>query len=264
MKKEKADSKAEVLLMPQGLLPAAAPLFDGWEESMISACLQGIMGEVYAVGEEKPVSAAAVLGDFCFLAGKPEKKLILCDYFRSFLILVPQNEEWAGLLESTLADRAVKRTRYAIRREPDCFDPERLEALCSLPAGYTLCGIDGNLYEKCGEEDWSRDLVACFPDREAYLELGLGYVACKDGRIVAGASSYSRCREGIEVEVDTREDCRRMGLACACSAALILECLRRGLYPGWDAQNLYSLSLAEKLGYHFSHSYPVFEYRKPE
>ncbi|MDD7004979.1 MAG: GNAT family N-acetyltransferase, partial [Clostridiales bacterium] len=39
----------------------------------------------------------------------------------------------------------------------------------------------------------------------------------------------------------------------------ILECLDRGLYPSWDAQNLGSLSLAKKLGYEFSHEYPAYE-----
>ena len=73
--------------------------------------------------------------------------------------------------------------------------------------------------------------------------------------IVAGASGYSRYRGGIEIQIDTRADCRRQGLAAACAARLILDCLSRGLYPSWDAANLPSLRLAEKLGYRFSHAY---------
>ena len=49
-------------------------------------------------------------------------------------------------------------------------------------------------------------------------------------------------------ETDTREDHRRKGLAYACGAKLILECLERELYPSWDAQNMWSVALAEKLG----------------
>ncbi len=92
-----------------------------------------------------------------------------------------------------------------------------------------------------------------------FLERGLGIVALKDGQLAAGASSYSRYREGIEIEVDTRQDQRRLGLATACCARLILECLNRGLYPSWDAQNRISLHLAEMLGYEFSHEYPAYE-----
>lgn len=79
------------------------------------------------------------------------------------------------------------------------------------------------------------------------------------GKIVAGASSYSRYKEGIEIEIDTKEEYRRKGLAYVCGAKLILECLKRDLYPSWDAQNKVSVALAEKLGYHFSHEYKAYE-----
>ena len=52
---------------------------------------------------------------------------------------------------------------------------------------------------------------------------------------------------------------RNRGLASACGAALILECLERGLYPSWDAHTEISAALAEKLGYHVSHPYVVYE-----
>ncbi len=70
----------------------------------------------------------------------------------------------------------------------------------------------------------------------------------KNGELVAGASSYAFYKGGIEVEIDTKEEERRKGLALVCAAKLILECLERGLYPSWDAHNKESLALAEKLG----------------
>ena len=81
----------------------------------------------------------------------------------------------------------------------------------------------------------------------------------KSGRIVAGASSYTRYKEGIEIEVDTIEDERRKGLATIVCAALILQCLEEGLYLGWDARNMNSVRLAEKLGYEFDHEYTAYE-----
>lgn len=83
-------------------------------------------------------------------------------------------------------------------------------------------------------------------------------VVLYQGEIVSGASSYSAYRGGIEVEIDTREDFRRKGLAAVCGAQLILNCLKRGIYPSWDAHNRESLALAEKLGYAFSHSYTAY------
>ena len=91
------------------------------------------------------------------------------------------------------------------------------------------------------------------------MALGRGMVIMKTGRIVAGASSYTRYNEGIEIEVDTIEEERRKGLATIVCAALILHCLDEGLYPSWDAQNMNSVRLAEKLGYEFDHEYIAYE-----
>ena len=94
--------------------------------------------------------------------------------------------------------------------------------------------------------------------REA-LETHLSKVAALyQGTPVAGASSYTVYRGGIEI--DTRVDFRRQGLATACGARLILNCLERGLYPSWDAHSRASLSLAEKLGYKLDRPYPAYEY----
>ncbi|MDR3999279.1 MAG: GNAT family N-acetyltransferase, partial [Evtepia sp.] len=47
----------------------AAPLFAGWEETLLWSCLQGVMGKVYAPAGEPLRAAPAVFGDFTFLAG---------------------------------------------------------------------------------------------------------------------------------------------------------------------------------------------------
>ena len=39
----------------------------------------------------------------------------------------------------------------------------------------------------------------------------------------------------------------------------LLQCLEEGLYPSWDAQNMNSVYLAEKLGYEFDHEYTIYE-----
>ena len=71
----------------------AALLFSGRREVMIDACLQGGMGCVYGTAGGMD-SAAAVLGDFCFLAGKPEERLIAWDYGRQYLLLAPPDAAW--------------------------------------------------------------------------------------------------------------------------------------------------------------------------
>lgn len=278
----------------------AARLFAGWQETMILSCLQGIMGEIYIsepgfrgtsgsgralladtfLTDARPLSAVAMLGDFCFLAGEPDAELAAFTpegWDRDFRILVPRERSWnaadesvntphlagrtwEGVFRQIYGDKARKVTRYAIKKEPGVWDMHRLRAaVAALPPGYELRLIDEEFYDQCRESEWSRDLVAQFRDYGQYREWGLGAVILRGQEIVSGASSYSAYRGGIEIEIDTREDHRRRGLAYICGARLILECCARGLYPSWDAHNLWSVALAEKLGYHFDHAYDAYE-----
>lgn len=239
---------------------AAAPLFQNWDETLIWSCLQGVMGAVYADDPIRPESAAAVLGDFAFLAGIPQPELLAPLKDRDYMILVPQNEAWQQAVTTFFGDAARIVSRFATKKEPEVFCREDLEHIVSaLPHGYRLHLIDSALFQMCRSCAWSADLVSQFPTYEHYRKLGLGVVALNGDGIAAGASSYSSYRGGIEIEIDTKKEHRRKGLASVCGAALILECLKRGLYPSWDAHNQASLALAEKLGYHYSHTYTAIE-----
>lgn len=238
-------------------------MFGDWEETMIWSCLQGVMGKIYADDLEYPTAAMAILGDFSFYAGRPSVELVSykpdwCT--QDFIIMTPQNEDWKDTIIQFYKDKAKIVSRYAIKKEPDVFDRNKLQkAVSSLQNEYEIRMIDEQFYQMCKAEAWSTDLVSTFPTYEDYRTLGLGAVILKDSVIVSGASSYSRYREGIEIEIDTREDHRHQGLAYVCGAKLILECLKRNLYPSWDAQNKISVALAEKLGYHYSHTYTAVE-----
>lgn len=244
--------------------PAAA-LFGGWPETLIWSCLQNVMGQLYVDDPERPASALALLGDFAFFAGAPNRELALFKpegLTQNFIIMTPQNDAWAEMIESCWGEQAKKVTRYAFRKEPEGFDRTRLAGFAAaLPAGYELKLIDEVLYHQCLGSDWSRDLVSLYPDYETYRRLGLGVVVLKDGLPVSGASSYASYLGGIEIEIDTQPEHRRRGLARACGARLILECLDRGFYPSWDAQNLWSAALAEQLGYHLERPYTAYEIR---
>lgn len=240
----------------------AAPLFEGWQETMVWSCLQNVMGSLYGDSKE-PSSAVIALGDFCFLAGRPEREIALYrpDGSREdFRILVPGDRGWERVIEDCYGSKARKTVRYAIKKEPDIFDREKLRAAVEgLPEGFELKMMDRELFAYCRETQWCEDFVSVYRDYGQYSKYGMGALVLKDGRPVSGASSYSGYEGGIEIEIDTREDYRRRGLAYICGAKLILECLSRGWYPSWDAQNLWSVALAEKLGYRFSHEYTAYE-----
>ena len=239
-----------------------AALFDGWQETMIWSALQGIMGKIDAACDRQgiPRAARVLSADFAFLAGEPTIALVddLMDD-RDFLLAVPQNESWAKLIAACFPE-AKRITRYAIKKEGDIFDRGQLVAFAAaLPKEYTLAPIDRALFHKALEQRWSRDFCANFEDYAMYEKWGLGVAVLRQGEIVSGASSYTAYQGGIEVEIHTRRDCRRKGLALACASQLILDCLDRGLYPSWDAANLESVALAQKLGYHFDREYLTLE-----
>lgn len=235
----------------------AAHLFEGWQETLIYSCLQRVMGKIYVTDPEDPVSAFAFVGCFGFYAGEPDRELVI-NKPEGFVIMVPRNEDWAALIEECFPS-AKRVTRYAIRKDTR-FDPAALQdETGKLPEGYELREIDAELYDRCLEDPVTRDFVSAFESKEKYLEWGKGMVILKDGRIVSGASSYTRYLEGVEIEVDTVEDERRNHLATIVCSALILRCLQEGLYPSWDAQNLNSVHLAEKLGYEPDHAYTAYE-----
>ena len=235
----------------------AEALFAGLEDTMIRSCLQGMMGgKIYVTDLKAPRAAMAYLAEFAFLAGEPERELAAFKP-EGLVGMVPQDERWEALLKECWPD-VEPVTRYAIKKHT-VFDRKKLEGIvASLPAEYELRRLDGELYDACLESEQFEDNVCHFESKEQFLELGRGFAVLKDGEIVSVASSYTAFREGIEIEIDTEEEHRRRGLASVAGAALILSCLDDGLYPGWDAANLESVHLSEKLGYEFDREYPCF------
>lgn len=243
------------------------PLFEGYTDTLLWSCLQGIMGDAWADSSTSPICAQIITADFCYFAGdssSPEAFLLVKNIPASFpgkaILMIPENEEWGALIEQAYANRFSKFTRYALKKEKGIFDTGKLKAyIDKLPDEYTLKPVDEQLYRLTMKEEWSSDLCSQFHTYEDFRKLGLGYIVLHEGVPVSGASSYTVYSEGIEIQVDTKKEYRHKGLATVCASALILECLDRGLYPSWDAANKVSAALAEKLGYHFDREYTAYQ-----
>ena len=234
-----------------------ATFFEGWQESMILSCLQKVMGKLFVTDLNAPRSALAFVGCFGFYAGEPDSELVR-NKPDGLTIMVPRTEDWAKLIEDVFP-ATKKVTRYAIKKDTK-FVKEALEKnISELPAEYEPAEIDAELYDQCLLRPATADFVSSFDNKEHFLKMGRGVVVLKNGEIVSGASSYSRYNEGIEIEVDTVKTERRKHLALAACSALILNCLEEGLYPNWDAQNMASVHLAEKLGYELDREYTAYE-----
>lgn len=240
-----------------------APFFAGWEETLLWSYLDGSMGSAWADDPIEPKSAKIMVADFSFFAGKPSAALVGHKPEKmknNFIIMVPREDGWDELIESIYPNQHRRVDRYAIKKEGNLFDRERLNKMVGqLSSEYELKMIDESIFYQILREEWSKDLCSHYKTYDDYQRNGLGIVVLYKGSIVSGASSYTYYKGGIEIEIDTRQDFRRRGLALACGAKLILECLQHGIYPSWDAQNKGSVALAEKLGYHYSHTYPAYE-----
>ena len=215
---------------------------------------------VFVTDPDAPRSALVYSSyDGIFLGGEPDRELVEYGELGDESV-VPLNEGWEKLIKECWPE-AVPTTRYAIHRCKD-FDREKLQSFVdALPEGYEIRRIDSETYDlilAANDADLEY-LTGDFETKEAFLEKGCGYVVLKGGMVVAGASSeYCYRFGGIEVEIATVHKERRKGLASAVGAKLILSCLDDGLEPVWDAANLISVHLAEKLGYRFDHEYVYY------
>lgn len=252
-----------LLCIPAGDRKAFHPLFQNASGTIARACLEGCMGSLYADSMEHPHCAAAIAGDFVYLAGDASHpaaaQLVQRLQGMHRALAIPLSEGWKRLLDAaTIPFQPFQ--RHAFSHDTGGFNRARLTAYTqNLPAGCNLRRMDAAAYRLAMQEDWSRDLCVNFAGEEDFLQNGLGFCIWKDGRLASGAASYTWFSGGYEIEVDTRGDCRRRRLATACAAAFILHCLDSGKLPGWDAANPESAALAVQLGYRPDGVYTAYQ-----
>ncbi len=239
--------------------------YDGWNDSPIWSCLEGCMGDAWADDITNPSAAQIIVGDFCYFAGDSKssgaKDLVrnIPERHTKILFMVPQNEGWSQLIEEIYSSNHERVIRYAIKNPPAQFDMDKLEKYIEqMPEGYYIRQIDEELYNMTSNEEFSEFFCYQFSTYEDYQKRGLGFAVMYGDEWVAGASSYSMYHGGIEIELGTKEEHRQKGLAIAVAARLILECVKRGLSPNWDAANKQSVRIAERLGYTFDQEYPTY------
>lgn len=255
--------RKDTKIMKEQTMQKVHSLFTGWNQTIIWSCLDETMGQIIVDNDSNPQSALAILGinsAFAFFAGKPNLNLITTAVDAcSDLIMVPQNTEWANMIEKYCGDQVRKFTRYATLKDTNFDIPQLQLNIEKLPPEFQMHSIDANLYDQCLQKEWSTDLVGNYSNYDEFKKLGLGYVIVNDQSIVAGASSFSSYQNGIEIEVATHPDFQRRGLATIACSQLIITCLDQSLYPSWDAHTEISLHLAQKLGYQFAYKYLAYE-----
>jgi len=230
-----------------------APLFGGWNEVGILSCLQGHVGQAFVDNEDVPSVAMICHSGFCYVAGdaeSPRAKELLWNIHKDCMELQLRDEEWQRLAEREFGKKIEKFTRYKFKRNAELFDREKLQGyIDALPDGYEIAKIDERMFKCLRTYEWAEYHCAQFISFEELRKYAIGFVVLYDGEPICAATPFYYCDEAIDIQIDTVEEHRRKGIATACAARLILDCLDRWIFPNWSADCAESRYLAEKLGY---------------
>ncbi|WP_040950995.1 GNAT family N-acetyltransferase [Gorillibacterium massiliense] len=237
----------------------------GRSETVLLANIEGNLGRTWVDQKENPEFTVIVAGDFAFLLGNVEVLNDLDNTLRSVLeeckgkIIVTDESSWVSILSEYYSDTFRRFKRYSFAKEPKSFQIEKLkENIKMIDTDFQIVRIDARIYYRVLQDPFMADCCSFFSSLGEFMKHGIGFVIMKDNQIVTGASSYTYHEGSIEVTIGTHSLYRRKGLALACASRLILECLDRSIYPNWDAANLESVALAEKLGYQMEKEYEVY------
>lgn len=238
-------------------------------DSMLISFFEGITGEGFAQRERDPAWAAVRTGDFCFCAGRPEEIAELAEYIDREMsaeaVVIPESEEWFDALqECGLALRRV--TRYHTRLPESGLDERVLREISEgvkLRDGVRIVRAGEREYEDLQACEWEGSFVSNFHNLEDFLQNGFACCIYVGDELASAASTFGCYSAGWELQIATAPKFRRQGFAAAAAAGFLLECMRRGKRPHWDAANLTSVRIAQKLGFEYDGEYFAIEKNAP-
>jgi len=171
------------------------------------------------------------------------------------------SDGWEDLVQSVHRGKLIEMPRYAFTSE--ALDIEHLRELGSrIPDSYRLVQLDLDLARRLGGEKsaFAGDHMVNFDSPEDFLARGFGFCLLHGDEIASVATTFAVCQKGIEIQINTRKEHQRKGLATVVAAHLIAHSLEQNLDPNWDAANESSVGLATKLGYTPQGTYPMLFY----
>lgn len=254
--------------LKKAYFPYPTQAFDAlvkFNDSLIFSVFENIAGELWVDDLKKPAISLACYKDFCFLSGKPQAVDGIKDNIFSQSdnpVLIADNSLWADYLKKYAL---IKKTvRYKLVA-PEKFDTELLselsEKIKACPE-LELKLVTSADFDSFNPEGWEHDLRGCSENSSDFMKNSLGVVIKDKNSVVCIASAYTYYSKGIEVQIETKKEYRNRGLALSASAALVLECIKRGLTPHWDAAHEQSARLALRLGFVMQGEYTAYELKK--
>lgn len=224
------------------------------------AVVEGIQpGRIYTDHRENPGSCLIRCSSGKYLvAGAADNKAFnsfLSDFLlnkenhSSYFDLYSSSQDWIVIVYEILGDRAAKLTRKLYHwNHEKTVSPSDWKA--ALPEGYQLKKMDEALFEKYAKE-MDPSYLDLWGSGENFMAKGFGFCILRDQELASVCNTYYVSEGYAEIDIVTKDEHRRKGLAQIACAAFIHHCLNLGIEPVWDCDNgnRNSKVLAEKLGF---------------
>ena len=225
----------------------------------IDSVIEGHMGQAFVDDLDNPRAFKLQIEPFCYFAGNfgGSAAIEMIKKQETYFLIMVCPEEALRLAREHFGDRLLRFPRYS-------FSSERLSVehvgtlLGKSPFRSRIVSIDAQMLDQVSRQPDHFLDISAFASAEDFLARGLGY-AVKDDNALAGVAYSSLVNDtGIEVSIYVESTHRRRGMATALGCALVKACLERSVDPHWDAANVESCTLAEKLGYVSTGTYDAY------
>jgi RimJ/RimL family protein N-acetyltransferase len=223
------------------------------------------MGKAFVDDLEHPTVFEIELSHFfCYFAGNVASPAghEMIRHLPPYRMLFPSSPGWMEVAREAHGDRLVRLTRYSFSSEK--LSLEHVERLLTVsPFRDRVKRIDAAIARSLSNGSDSVFEISDFDSPEDFAQRGIGYGLMEGDALMGVAYSSLVCSRGIEVSLFVMPEYRRQGAATALASALLKWCLENNLEPHWDAANIESCRLAEKLGYVQTGTYDAFFLKAP-
>lgn len=224
--------------------------------------INGLAGRFLRSRLGSPEAFLLIVAPFCYFAGDSagEGAAELLRSLGRYHLIMPSAPGWFDRVKKTLGGKVHPVRRFSF--STDSLSLRAVEIILAANPYYKV--VVPITLEDARKAFAGRDHLidlAHFRSAEDFMERGLGFGVSERGKIVGAAYSSLASSHAIESSLFVHPQHRRMGLGTALAARLLIECLRRKVRPNWDAANLISCRMGEKLGLTAAGEYEAIEVR---
>lgn len=256
------------MVLKKADFPYPTQAFDAlvkFNDSLIFSIFENIVGGLWVDDFKNPAVSLACCKGFCFLSGKPQdfgniESIIFSQSDNP--VLIADNSLWADCFKKFAEVKKTSRYKLVAPKKFDTALLSELSEKIKACPELELSLVTAADFDSFNPEGWEHDLRGCSENSSDFMKNSLGVVINDKNRIVCIASAYTYYSKGIEVQIETKKEYRNRGFASSASAALVLECVKRGLTPHWDAAHEQSARLAQRMGFVMQGEYTAYELKK--